>query len=158
MSGLKGTPDGTAQVTSTHRMFEARAVESLDLSGLDTSRVTDMSCMFRGCERLECVDLSSFDTSRVTNMNAMFEGCSSLRGLDLSGFDASQVKRMKAMFRGCTSLKRWAISDTWPVRRYGAIPEPKTGGGWWSERESRLMTPDEIRARGPMADTLTSTH
>lgn len=151
----------SSQATSMHRMFEGFSfsfIESLDLSGLDTSQVTDMSCLFRNCERLESLDLTGLDTSRTTNMISMFEGCKVLKCLDLSGFDASHVNRTKAMFRGCTSLKRWVVSDTWPIRLFGAIPEPKEGGIWWSERDGRLMTIDEIRARGPVADTFTSTH
>ena len=54
--------------------------DSMDLSGLDTSGVTDMSSMFSGCTLLQAVDLSSFDTSSVTNMSSMFKGCESLGG------------------------------------------------------------------------------
>ena len=49
---------------------------TVDLSGLDTSQVTTMAGMFRGCETLQALDGSGFNTSRVTATSAMFSGCS----------------------------------------------------------------------------------
>lgn len=71
---------------SASGLFSGLSVaESMGLSGLDTSGVTDMSSMFSGCTLLQAVDLSSFDTSSVTNMSStnmssMFKGCESLGG------------------------------------------------------------------------------
>ncbi|EKW98938.1 BspA family leucine-rich repeat surface protein [Ligilactobacillus saerimneri] len=42
---------------------------SLDLSGLDTSDVTDMSSMVRGEHALRTINLNDLDTSKVTNMS-----------------------------------------------------------------------------------------
>ena len=44
----------------------------IDLSSLDTSKVTDMRSMFHGISSLITLDLSSFDTSNVTEMRDMF--------------------------------------------------------------------------------------
>ena len=52
------------------------------------------SYMFYGCSNLASVDVSGFNTSQITNMNSMFYGCDSLEKLDLSGFDTSRVKDM----------------------------------------------------------------
>ena len=60
---------------------------SVDLSGFDTSNVTNMSGMFYWCSNLTTLNLSGWDTGRVTDMNSMFDGCSSLTSLDLSGWD-----------------------------------------------------------------------
>ena len=90
---------------SASRMFaNLPFAESMDLSGLDTSAVTNMSSMFSGCTLLQAVDLSSIDTSSVTNMSSLFEGCESLRALDLSSFDTSKVEDMSQMFKDCSSL------------------------------------------------------
>lgn len=67
-------------------------LKSVDLSGLDTSKVTYMDRMFEGCRSLTSLDLSGLDTSHVTDMSWMFEDCSSLTGLDLSGLDTSKVE------------------------------------------------------------------
>ena len=53
-------------------------LEELDLSGFDTSKVTEMDCMFQYCRSLTNLDLSGFDTSNVTDMHNMFGYCESL--------------------------------------------------------------------------------
>ncbi len=65
---------------------------------LNTSDVTDMVFMFRGCSNLTSLDLSQFDTKKVESMKGMFYGCSSLTELDLSSFNTSAVTDMMYMF------------------------------------------------------------
>ena len=77
---------------------------SLDLSGFDTSAVTNMDYMFNFCSKLTSLDLSGFNTSAGTSMLSMFESCSGLTSLDLSGFDTSAVTSMDYMFAYCSSL------------------------------------------------------
>ena len=45
--------------------------------------MTDMGFMFSGCDNLTSLDLSGFDTSQVTNMSDMFNGCYELTNLDM---------------------------------------------------------------------------
>ena len=73
--------------------------------GSNTSNVTDMESMFRGCSGLTLLDVSSFNTSNVTQMYYMFYDCSGLESLTLSNFDTSNVTNMENMFIGCTNLK-----------------------------------------------------
>jgi surface protein len=65
-----------------------------------------MMWMFSGCSSLVSLDLSGFDTSSVTDMRSMFYGCSSLSSLDLSCFDTSSVTNMMCMFDGCSEYIR----------------------------------------------------
>jgi surface protein len=51
-----------------------------------------MGMMFYNCKTLTSLDLSGWNTSNVTNMNAIFYGCLSLQKLNLSGWDMSKVK------------------------------------------------------------------
>ena len=83
---------------------------SLDLSGFDTSAVTNMEMMFNNCSKLTSLNLSSFDTSAVTSMLSMFESCSGLTSLDLSGFDTSAVTSMLSMFYRCSGLTSLDLS------------------------------------------------
>ena len=105
--------EGAIAVPPTARgMFSGCSLlRSLDLSGLDTSRVTDMSSMFYNCSSLSSLDLSSFDTSKVTDMRQMFDGCSSLSSLDLSGLDTSSATGVFSMFCGCSSLESLDLSS-----------------------------------------------
>ncbi|MBD5552384.1 MAG: BspA family leucine-rich repeat surface protein [Lachnospiraceae bacterium] len=100
LSGLN-----TENVTDMSWMFSGcSSLESLDLSRFDTRNVTDMSLMFSGCSSLESLDLSSFNTGNVTDMHWMFSSCSSLTSLDLRGFDTGNVTDMSVMFHGCSNL------------------------------------------------------
>ena len=86
------------------------SLETLDLSGLDTSQVTDMRGMFADCKSIRSLDLSGWDTSRVENMGRMFAGCESLEQLDLSGWDLSSARHLESMFRECRSLESLDLS------------------------------------------------
>ena len=59
--------------------------------------ITSTNQMFRACSNLESVDLTNLDTSQVTDMGWMFCGCSGLTNLDVSNFDTSQVTFMSCM-------------------------------------------------------------
>lgn len=86
--------EGTVVAATASAMFEdCSNIESMDLSGLDTSNVKSMICMFCGCSSLKLLDLSSLDTSNVSDMQAMFYECSSLEVLNLSSFDTSAVEK-----------------------------------------------------------------
>ena len=50
-----------------------------------------MDSMFYGCSELKELDVSGFDTSNVTNMYFMFYECESLTKLDLSNFELNYV-------------------------------------------------------------------
>ncbi|EAF3978341.1 BspA family leucine-rich repeat surface protein, partial [Listeria monocytogenes] len=96
----------TSAITNIYGMFQfCSGLEELDLSHFDTSSVTNMYSMFSGCGSLEILDVSNWDTSSVTNMNRMFQNCTSLEELDLSTFDTSSMTDMGMMFNGCTALK-----------------------------------------------------
>ncbi|QSR03431.1 BspA family leucine-rich repeat surface protein [Lactococcus sp. LG1267] len=71
-------------------------LDIINLPLLDTTGVTDMSYMFRsGMTR---ADLTGLDTSAVTNMEGMFQRVNFSRTMDLSSFDTSQVTNMRYMF------------------------------------------------------------
>ena len=75
----------------------------LDLSNLDTSKVTNMELMFFGLTSLKTLDVSNLNTSSVTNMAYMFMGCTSLKTLDVSNLDTSSVTTMECMFAGASN-------------------------------------------------------
>ena len=102
---------GKIATQTTALMFnDCPKLASLDLSGLDTSDVTNMSNMFSYCSSLASLDLSPLDTSNVTNMRGMFSECSSLASLDLSPLDTSNVTDMSYMLSGCSKLTSLDLS------------------------------------------------
>ncbi|EHZ2230372.1 BspA family leucine-rich repeat surface protein [Listeria monocytogenes] len=105
-------------------MFEnSYNLTELDVSGLDTSAVTNMKNMFYKCSVLKELDLSNWDTSAVNNMNSMFGHCESLEKLNVSNFDTSSVNDMYYMFRDCKALEKLDVSnfDTSSVTNMGGM-------------------------------------
>ena len=102
----------TSRVTNMDEMFrDCSSLASLDVSGWNTSRVESMWIMFDGCSSLPSLDVSGWDTSRVTNMGGMFDGCSALPSLDVSKLNTSRVTNMATMFWGCFALASLDLSS-----------------------------------------------
>ncbi|ECB9512036.1 BspA family leucine-rich repeat surface protein [Listeria monocytogenes] len=102
----------TSAVTNMQNMFQyCRALEELDVSNFDTSSVTTMRGMFQYCELLDKLDVSNWDTSSVTTMMSVFAECNSLEILDVSNFDTSSVTKMYAMFSGLYEVGKLDASN-----------------------------------------------
>ncbi|EAF4031997.1 BspA family leucine-rich repeat surface protein [Listeria monocytogenes] len=102
----------TSAVTNMKNMFyKCSVLKELDASNFDTSSVTDMNSMFGYCESLEKLNVSNFDTSSVNDMYYMFRDCKALEKLDVSNFDTSSVTNMGGMFVNSTSLKELDVSN-----------------------------------------------
>ena len=97
--------------------YELNLLERIEgLEHLNTSQVTSMGWMFKGCGSLTSLDLTRFDTSQVTDMEEMFSGCGSLTSLDLTCFDTSKVTDMRGMFYSCESLTTIYCNSSWSAR------------------------------------------
>ena len=86
---------------------DCSSLTSVNMSGWNTSNVTNMSYMFNGCSSMPSLDfVKSFDTSKVTSFQSMFCGCSSVKSFDLAGWNTANVTDMSDMFQstGVTSL------------------------------------------------------
>lgn len=71
-------------------MIIEKNAELLDVSNLDTSKITDMGGMFCDFNFLKTLDTSNWDTSNVNNMRGMFYDCYSLTNLDVSKWPRSR--------------------------------------------------------------------
>ena len=102
----------TSNVTDMYAMFQdCKVLTSLDLSNFNTSNVTDMSYMFQYCQALTSLNVSNFDTSNVTNMSYMFQNCQALTSLNVSNFNTSNVTKMNSMFSNCLALTPLSVSN-----------------------------------------------
>ena len=81
-------------VSSMSKMFSSTDNFDADVSGWDTSSVTDMSHMFSNTDFNG--NISGWDTSRVTNMSGMFSYTVNFDA-DISGWDTSSVTDMSHM-------------------------------------------------------------
>ena len=82
-------------------------MSAIDLSGLDTSKVINMSHMFYGCNVLSSPII--LNTDNVTNFRFMFTGCWNIKTIDLSKYNISDSTNSRGMFDGCCSLKKLII-------------------------------------------------
>lgn len=79
--------------------YGCKNLTSVDLSGTDTSKATDMSRMFAECESLEKINLSSFNTANVKDMYKMFCLCKNLKEITFgTDFKTTNVTDMRQMF------------------------------------------------------------
>lgn len=103
---------GVVAGASIQDMFAGlERVREIDLTGLQTSGVTDMRGVFYQCKALTKITFGNFNTSNVTDMGSMFAMAESLTEVNLSGFDTSKVTNMAGMFMDCSSLTSVGVSS-----------------------------------------------
>ena len=94
----------TSRVTNMYDMFN-QSIYLKDIKlNIDTSKVTDMSFMFFGCDRLETLDLSNFNTINLESARQMISFCSKLKTVDASNFDTRNLSDFESMFCNCDEL------------------------------------------------------
>lgn len=97
--------EGSVKLNNGGYYFEGlENLETVDLSGLDTSECTQLTGMFCYCTSLSEVDLSALNTEKCEDLSGMFGSCESLTEVDLSVIDTSHVKSFYQLFRGCENL------------------------------------------------------
>lgn len=101
----------TSNVTQVYNLFGGCSnLTSLDLSNFDSSKINDLSSLFQNCSKLTSLDLSNFDTS-IVSMNKTFYGCSNLTNLNINHFDTSKLTDLMYTFYGCSSLTSLDLSS-----------------------------------------------
>ena len=106
----------TSKVTDMMGVFEkATALEKVDVRGFDTSKVTNMESFVYDCTSLKDIKLGSMSATYVTTTQNMFRNCPALTHLDLSGLRLSRVTDMDNMFDGCTGLRSMLVNETFVV-------------------------------------------
>ena len=100
----------TGEIESYSSMFKDCSVESIDLTGLNTVKTTDMNNMFEGCKKLTSIKLNNFKAPELATANYMFQNCDDLRTVDFSEFYAPELQDMQHMFDGCKNLETVNLS------------------------------------------------
>ena len=113
---------------------------NIDVTNLDTSKTTNMACMFdfagHDASTFTIEGLSGWDTSKVTNMSDMFDSAgynaSTWSIGDLSGWDTSSVTHMGSMFESAGAFaSTWSIGDLsgWDTSKVISMTEMFEGAG-----------------------------
>ena len=99
-------------------MFSDSPVTEINFDNFNTSKVTDMSEMFREAPELVTLDVSGFDTSNVTDMSGMFSVyhtrgyyCNLTTLILGENFNTSKVTDMSWMFANCNKLTALDVSN-----------------------------------------------
>lgn len=87
-------------------------VTSIDLGPIDTSEVTSLFGTFDRCFSLKTLNVSMMNTAKVTNMDCAFYFDGGLTELDLSGWDFSNVYIFNRMFFDCKKLEILGMPST----------------------------------------------
>lgn len=134
----------SSYVKNMTEMFEKARAESINLSTMNTSNVEKMKDMFK-YTRVEKLDLSSFNTSKVTTMEGMFHSCFA-RQINISSFDTINVTEMSRMFYDSNveqlNLKHFNTS--------------KVGNMWGMFRKCKVKELDLSSFRTPVLTTTES--
>ena len=93
-----------ANNTCGYLFFKCSNLTYADLSGLDTTGVTDMTCLFSGCEKLSTiVGYENWDTGSVESIYMAFNMTRSLKTVDLSRWDLSSITNSGWCFQYCSA-------------------------------------------------------
>ena len=105
----------TTKFTSLYGCFSACTLLT-SITGIDswdTTNVTDMAVLFRGCLGFSTIDVSNWNVSKVTSFGlgynitgGMFYNCKNLTTLDLSGWILNSTSNINfsEVFMGCEKL------------------------------------------------------
>ena len=101
------------------KMFQGASKFDGDLSGWETSLVTNMSLMFHRCSNFTGKGMNNFNTSNVTNMGYLFWEAIIFNG-DVSKWDTKSVQDMGCMFYDArvfnSDISGWNIGSVTDMR------------------------------------------
>ena len=86
-------------------------LKTLNVDNFNTSNAITMYMMFRSNIVLLELNLNHFNTSKVTNMGYMFNECRALQTLNIDNFDTSKVTYITSMFAGCRAITSLNVSS-----------------------------------------------
>lgn len=104
----------TSGITQFQSMFyDCRSlIEIKGIEDFDVSSATNISKMFQQCYEIQELDISKWQTSSsLTTMNDVFHDCRSISELNVSGFNTSNVTNFTYAIGGCTELKSIDLSN-----------------------------------------------
>lgn len=98
----------TSKVLTFAEMFSGceKAQAIIGIQDFDVHYAERFAEMFNGCSSLKTLDLSGWNTSSMTDMNSMFAWCSSLESLNVSSFTTDKCGSTEMIWGGCSGDER----------------------------------------------------
>lgn len=109
---IMGDKNGVVANSNSADMFLGftNLTEIQGMQNLNVGNITNMSAMFKNCNKLQSVDLSGFKAVKPVDMMNVFSGCNNLTSVNLSNLDLTDVKKYTNLFYNCNKLK----NIVWP--------------------------------------------
>ena len=127
----------TSSVTDISYMFQGcqTLTNIIGLNNFKGDNITTTYGMFSTCPKLTSVDLSSMETPKLTNVTYMFGGDTSLTHIDIRKFDFTNVKSYSNMFgasasagvpNDCEIIVKDDTAKTWITSKFSRLTNVKT--------------------------------
>ncbi len=95
----------TSKVKSMGSMFFGSFASAINMSGIDTGNVEDISFIFQGAKKVASLNLANLNVTKVRNIMQSFYDMSSLTHLDLSNWNLASITSLDAFLRFTSSLE-----------------------------------------------------
>ena len=90
---------------------DAEQLQSVDLSEFKATGLVDINRAFFSCGSLTVLDLGGMNTSKVTNMSYMANSCIALKYVNLSGWTTEALTNNSSMFQFSSRLEAVVIDS-----------------------------------------------
>ena len=95
----------TSKVKNMGSMFHGSFASAINMSGIDTSNVEDISFIFQDAKKVTSLNLANLNGTKVRNIMQPFVDMSSLTHLDLSNWNLASITSLDAFLRYNSSLE-----------------------------------------------------
>lgn len=107
---IKSTVLPTSMHFGIDHVSQDDADSLINVVGIDTSNIEDLSGMFKGCRNIGLIPIGLV-TSKAVKLTSMFEGCCSLDLNYAYQWYTENVTDMSYMFKDCTSMTSIGIEE-----------------------------------------------
>lgn len=98
--------------TLKHFCSSCPLLTTVDMTGWDTSNITNMSYLFYQSYKLTTIiGINELNTSKVTDMSYMFNYDNCLTSINIDNWDLSNVTTLANMFSNCTQLEEIVLKN-----------------------------------------------
>ena len=94
----------TSNISDLSNMFKGCRGLGLIPIGVVTSKATKLTSMFEGCSGLDLNYLYQWYTENVTDMSYMFKDCTGMTSIGIEELNIAEGTNVEGMFEGCVSL------------------------------------------------------
>ena len=100
----------TSKVKSMESMFKGSFTSAINMTGIDTSNVENISFIFQDAKNVTSLNLANLNVSKVVSMMQLFFNTESLTHIDLSNWNLRSMTSLQGLFRFTSHLESVNLS------------------------------------------------